>query len=114
MSKKDELTKEQELLAMNLYSVLVGHDYMTGSSLKRVEEFHPDTYKAARELLEQHPEIKALAGYYQRECNRQRKIVQDKLNHINSKYNELRNSYNDLCEKYGEDDYVGENFYAQQ
>lgn len=31
-----------------------------------------------------------------------------------SKYNELRNSYNDLCEKYGEDDYVGENFYAQQ
>lgn len=102
--------KNIDKLAMDLYSVIRGMDYMTGSPVARVEEFGYD-YSAARALLEAHPEIKALAGYFQRERNDAVARMRSQRDAARVARNELRTRYNELCEEYAINDYIEEFHY---
>ncbi len=50
--------------ATKLYSVMVGHDYMTGARLDLATEFDPHRYDEANELIAEHPELMEVARLF--------------------------------------------------
>lgn len=99
-----------EQLAMDIYSILSGHDYMTSSPIETAEEFGHD-YSEARKYIEKNPELKEVVGYFVREKTGQIKRMKEQRDAARCELAKLRNRYNELCEETDTDDFIEEYYF---
>ena len=106
---KTPTVSEVDTKAIKLYSVLVGHDYMSGNTLKLAKEFGAD-YSEAEKLVAEHPEIKEVYLIIKKRFDDKLRIEKKHADGYRATRNQLRVWYNDLCEETGRKDYI-EEFY---
>lgn len=106
---KTPTVSEVDTKAIKLYSVLVGHDYMTGNTLKLAKEFGAD-YSEAEKLVAEHPEIKEVYQIIKKRFDDKLRIEKNLAKRYDEDRKRLRLWYNDLCEETGRKDYI-EEFY---